>query len=260
MIQTTLVTLGLVLAMTTTALAELKTETVPYKSADGAELEGYIAYDDAVTPKGSVIIVHDWMGLGNFAKGKAEELAAQGYIAFAADIYGKGIRPADAAEAGKLAGSYKENRPLLQSRIRAAYDALLARPQTSAEKTVVTGYCFGGTTALELARTGVKLAGAASFHGGLTNPTPENAKNISAPVLVMHGADDPLVPPAEVDAFKKEMAEAGKQLEFIGYPDAVHSFTNPAAGLNKSKGAAYNAAADAASTKDFAAFLERTLK
>jgi dienelactone hydrolase len=261
MLKYAALTLTLVMTMTMPATAALKTERVTYTAADGATLEGYLAYDDTATgARPAVIIVHDWMGLGEFTETKANELTERGYIAFAADIYGKGVRPADTTEAGKLAGSYKDNRPLLQSRVRAAYDALVALPIVDSNKIVATGYCFGGTTALELARSGAKLAGVASFHGGLTNPTPENAKNITAPVLIMHGADDPLVPPAEVEAFKAEMKNAPASLEFIAYPDAVHSFTNPAAGNDKSKGFAYNAAADAASAIEFNGFLNEVTK
>ncbi len=131
--------------------------------------------------------------------------------------------------------------------------------QVNPRKILVIGYCFGGTTALELARSGAPLVGTVSFHGGLSTPTPEDAKNIKGPVLAMHGADDPNVPPAEVKAFKDEMSRAKVKLEFIAYPGAVHAFTNPAAGNDNSKGAAYNANADKKSWIAFEKFLKQVL-
>lgn len=242
--------------LTLPALAAVKGETVTYTAKDGTVLEGYVAYDDAAKkPRPGILIIHDWMGLGKFARQKADKLAAMGYVAFAADIYGKGVRPAKAEAAGKLATKYKMNRPLLRARARAAYDALHARPETNPKKTVVMGYCFGGTTALELARSGAKLSGVVSFHGGLDAPLPAQAGAIPEPVLVLHGADDPFVPPPEVKAFKLEMQAANVNVEFIEYPGAVHAFTNPAAGHDNRAGAAYNAEADKASWQEFKRFL-----
>jgi dienelactone hydrolase len=239
------------------AQAAIKTDTVNYKSADGTVMEGYVAYDDAVkTRRPGILIVHDWMGLGQFAKDKAEQLAKEGYVAFAVDIYGKGVRPTTPDEAKTLATKYKDDRALLRMHAAAAYDVLASMRQVNARKIVVMGYCFGGTTALELARNGALLVGTASFHGGLSTPTPEDAKNIHGRVLVMHGADDPHVPPAEVQAFKKEMKDAHVKMKFVAYPGAVHAFTNPAAGNDNSKGAAYNAAADKASWVEFEKFLK----
>lgn len=244
--------------MAGSALAAVKTETVEYKSADGTVMEGFVAYDNArKTPRPGILIVHDWMGLGQFTKDKAVQLAKEGYVAFAVDIYGKGANPKNQDEAKTLATKFKDDRALLRTHIRAAYDALAAMPRVNARKIVVMGYCFGGTTALELARSGAPLVGTASFHGGLSTPTPDDAKNIHSPVLVMHGADDPHVPPPEVQAFKDEMQKAHVQLTFISYPGAVHAFTNPAAGNDNSKGAAYNAKADKASWKAFEKFLKQ---
>ncbi|MEI7669386.1 MAG: dienelactone hydrolase family protein, partial [Pseudomonadota bacterium] len=183
----------------------------------------------------------------------------EGYVSFAADVYGKNIRPKDAKEAATFATKYKNDRALLRSHIIAAYNQIAEIKQVDNKKIVVMGYCFGGTTALELARSGAQLSGTVSFHGGLSNPTPENAKNIKTPVLVMHGADDPFIPPAEVQAFKDEMKKAGVNLQFITYPNAVHSFTNPAAGNDNSKGAAYNASADKASWVEFEKFIKSVL-
>jgi dienelactone hydrolase len=226
-------------------------------SSPTQKMEGALADDP--TRKGKrpgILIVHDWMGLGPFSENVAEKLAKQGYVALAVDMYGKGVRPKNSAEAGQLATKYKSDRALLREQIRAAYDKLLSLPGVDKKHIVVMGYCFGGTVALELARSGAPLAGAVSFHGGLSTPTPEDAKKIQGRLLVMHGADDPNVPPAEVQAFQSEMNAAHVKYKFVAYPGAVHSFTNPAAGNDNSKGAAYNAEADKKSWAELEGFLK----
>jgi dienelactone hydrolase len=250
-------TLGCILGslLTVNVYAAIKIEPVEYTAA-GSTMEGYVAYDDTVSKQQpGILIVHDWMGLSDFTKQKAAQLAKEGYVAFAVDIYGKGQRPHDQKEAAEFAKKYKDNRPLLQSHIKSAYDALANMKQVNKQKIIVMGYCFGGTAALELARTGVPLIGTVSFHGGLSNPTPQNAKNIKGRVLVLHGAEDPIVSADEVNAFKKEMKDANVNMKFIVYQGAVHGFTNPSAGSDKKQGVAYNADADKKSWQDFKAFL-----
>lgn len=243
------------------AVADIRTEMVDYKAADGVVMQGYVAYQTGVkTKRPGILIVHDWMGLRGLTQEKADKLAEKGYVAFAVDIYGKGVRPADRVEASQFATKYKNDRTLLRAHIRAAYDKLAAMRQVDASKIIVIGYCFGGTTALELARSGAPLAGTVSFHGGLANPNPQDAKNIHGRVLILHGADDPFVPPQEVEEFKKEMQDAGVDMKFIAYPGAVHSFTNPEAGNDNSKGMAYNANADKKSWTEFQNFLQEVTK
>lgn len=226
------------------AHAAIQTQTVEYKEGETV-LEGFIAYDDQLEGRApGVLVVHEWMGPGEFSNKKAEALAELGYVGFSVDIYGKGVRPKDTKEASQQAGLYKGNRALLRRRILAGYEALKQDPRVDPDRIAVIGFCFGGTTALELARSGAPIAGAVSFHGGLNTPTPEDAKNIKAKVLVLHGADDPYVPAEEVAAFQKEMNDAKVDWVMVSYSGAVHSFTNPAAGNDNSKGAAYNANAD----------------
>ena len=251
---------ALVAAATIPASAAVKTEVVEYK--DGEQIcEGFLAYDDAVKgPRPGVVVVHEWMGLGDYAKGRAKQLAELGYVAFAADIYGKGIRASDPKEAGQLAGKYKGDLPLLRSRARAAFDTLARNPRVDTSKVFAIGYCFGGTTVLELARSGAPLAGTVSFHGGLATKDPADAKNIKGPVLVLHGAADPYVPPAEIAAFQKEMTDAKVDWQMVFYSGAVHSFTNPGAGSDPSKGAAYDARADRRSWEAMKAFFAEEAK
>jgi dienelactone hydrolase len=239
-----LLTFLLIAFMGQGASAMIKTETVEYKQ-ENAVLEGYLAYDDAFAGKRpGVIVVHEWMGLNDYAKKRAEQLAALGYVAFAADIYGKGVRPKDAKEAGEQASIYRADRNLMRVRAIAGLEELKKFRLTDTLKIAAIGYCFGGGTVLELARSGARLNGVVSFHGNLDTPHPEDARNIKAKVLVLHGGDDPHVPSEQVAAFQKEMREAGVDWQMIIYGGAVHSFTNPASGNDPSKGVAYNAEAD----------------
>ena len=171
--------------------AAIQTKIVEYKQGD-TTLEGFVAWDDAspgVRP--GVLVVHQWMGLTDYEKHRAEMLAQLGYVAFCADIYVKGVRPSTAKEAGALAGQYKSDRLLLRARVNAGLDALRRQPLVDPGHIAAIGYCFGGTTVLELARSGAALNGVVCFHGGLDAPHPDDGKNIKCKVLVLHGADDP---------------------------------------------------------------------
>jgi dienelactone hydrolase len=223
--------------------AALHTETIEYKQGDTA-CEGYLAYDDAVKgPRPGVLVVHDWLGMDSYPKMRADMLAKLGYVAFAADIYGKDVRPKNPQEAGALAGKYKGDRALLRARVNAALDVLEKQPQVDTKHIAAIGYCFGGTTVLELARSGADIAGIVTFHGGLDTPT-RDAKNIKCKVLLCHGADDPYVPAADVAALQDELRSAKVDWQMIYYSGAVHSFTRASAGNDNSKGAAYNEHAD----------------
>lgn len=225
------------------AQAELHTETVEYRHGD-AVLEGYLAYDSQLEqPVPGVLVVHEWKGLNEYAKRRARQLAELGYVAFAIDMYGKGIVAADHAEAGRLSGIYRSDRRLMRDRARAGLDVLTAQPPVDKTRVAAIGYCFGGTTVLELARDGADLAAVASFHGSLATPHPEDARRIKGKVLVLQGANDSYTL-AEVPAFKQEMEQAGVDWQLIEYEGAVHSFTVPEAGNDPSTGMAYNAEAD----------------
>lgn len=236
--------------------AALKTRTVEYR--DGEQLlEGYLAYDEAKPGKRpAVLIVHDWKGVGPYVKRRADQLAKLGYLAFAVDIYGKGVRPQTAEAAGAQAGTYKQDRALFRSRLLAGYRAMLASPQADPSRTAAIGYCFGGTGVLELARSGADVQGVVSFHGGLDSPAPADGKNIKAKVLILHGAEDPFVPAKDIDAFLAEMRAANVDWQMISYSGAVHSFTNPEAGNDASTGAAYNPSADRRSWGAMRQFLD----
>ena len=226
----TLIPILLATACALSAQAKIVTQTLEYKQGD-LTLEGYLAYDDsAVGKRPGVLVVHQWLGLTDYEKHRAEQLAALGYVAFCADIYGKGIRPKDTSEAGVQAAKYKSDRALLRLRVNAGLDALKKNELVDTARVAAIGYCFGGTAAIELARSGADIAGVVSFHGGLDSPKPADGKNIKCKVLVCHGADDPF--------------EANVDWVLIKYGGAFHSFTQPTAGNDNSKGAAYNERAD----------------
>jgi dienelactone hydrolase len=237
------------------SFAAIKTETVEYKEGT-TTLEGFLAYDDAVKVKRpGVIVVHAWMGLNDYVKGRAKQLAELGYVAFAGDIYGKGVRPKDTKQAGELATKFKSDRALLRARANAAFETLKTNPKVDASKMLAMGYCFGGTTVLEMAMSGLPLKGIVSFHGGLDFPSlATDSSKIKSPLLVLHGAVDPYVPADQVSAFTKAMDQAKVDYQFVAYSGAVHAFTEPEAGNDPSKGAAYNEKADKRSfeaMKDF---------
>lgn len=236
-------------------------KAIEYKDGETI-LEGYLAEPKNRSAKKvpGIIVVHQWKGLGEYEKGRTEMLAKEGYVTLAADIYGKGVRPNTFETAAKESGIYKGNRSLFRQRLLAAYNELKKNPRVDTSKIIVMGYCFGGTGALELARSGVELVGSVSFHGALENPQPQDAKNIKGNVVVYHGAIDPYVPQKEVDGFLKEMNEAKVDYQFIAYANAVHSFTEKAAGNDNSKGAAYNELADKRSWAHFLGFAKEVTK
>lgn len=241
--------LGLSLSLLAPILAQAAIETQPLEYQQGdVRLIGYLAIPkEAAGPRPGILVVHEWKGLNDYAKHRAEQLAELGYVALAADIYGEGKIAADTKEAAELSGLYKKDRALLRARTAAALAALKAQPQVNKTQIAAIGYCFGGTAVLELARDGAELKGVVSFHGGLDTPTPTDPKRIRTKVLALHGADDPYVPPEQVATFEQEMRTGGVDWQLISYGGAVHGFTNPDNGNDNSKGAAYNAAADARS-------------
>lgn len=244
------------LFMSGTAHSQVKGEAVQYKDGDTV-LEGYIVYDAKLAAKRpGIVMIPDWLGVRDLAKKRADDLAKLGYTVLLADMYGKDVRPKDAKEASDLVGKYKADRPLMRRRTAAALKELLKNKTVNPDKVAAMGYCFGGTAALEMGRNGDKLKGIVTFHGGLGTPTPADGKNIKGRVLVLHGADDPFVPAAELAGFEKEMNDGKVDWEMIKYSGAVHSFTIADAGNDNSKGAAYNEKADKRSWEAMKQFLK----
>lgn len=246
-----------VIFLSLSALAAPLGKTIEY--GDQSKFEGYLVQPKKGPAKGALLMIHNWMGVTDEAKAQADRLAEAGYIVFAADIYGKGIRPQKMEEAAKISGEYKGNRPLFRERLNLAYNRLLQEKNVNKSKIAAVGYCFGGTGALELARSGAPLQAVVSFHGGLDSPTPKDGANIKARVLALHGADDPFVPDNDVMAFEREMREGKVDWLLVKYGGAVHSFTQKSAGNDNSKGQAYNEAADKRSFTAMKSFLQESM-
>ena len=258
--KTPFLILTLIGSMVVRMQAQVHTETVEYKDGD-AVLEGYSAHDESFHgPRPGVLIIHQWMGLTDYEKKRAEMLAKLGYNVFAADIYGKGIRPKDPKDAGATAGKYKADRDLLRERANAGLAVLEKSPLTDTKRVAAIGYCFGGTGVIELARSGADIAGVVSFHGGLDSPKPEDGKNIKCKVLALQGADDPYVPAKDMAAFEDEMRQAQVDWQLVKYGNAVHAFTQWDLGTDNSKGAAYNEKADKRSWEDMKMFFAEIFK
>jgi dienelactone hydrolase len=189
-----------------------------------------------------VVVLHQWMGLTAHEKKSAVKLAALGYNALAADVYGAGVLPKDTKDAGEKAGYYKTNYQVYQTRIKAAI-AELIKQGADPSRIAVIGYCFGGTGAIEAARAGMPVKGVVSFHGGLGKAETRPNTPIKTKVLVLHGADDPFESETEIKKFQQEMREGKADWQMVYFANAVHAFTQVEAGNDNSKGAAYNEAA-----------------
>jgi len=236
--------LVLALFLPASAPARMHQQLVDYHQG-GAVLQGYLAYDDSFPGlRPAVLVFHHWMGIDQYIKDRTDQLARMGYVAFAGDIYGKGVRPANSTEAAAQSGKYRADRPLMRKRAQAALDTLRLIPRVDVKRIAAIGYCFGGGVALELARSGADIAGVASFHGTLDTPHPEDAKNIKAKILVMQGTDDPVAPIKAIGDLEDEMRGGGVDYQINLYGGAVHSFTQPMAGNDPKTGNAYNPEAD----------------
>ena len=208
---------------------------VEYKAGD-IVCEAYLAWDDAISgPRPGIAIAHTWAGRGEFEQSKAEDLAKLGYVGFAVDMYGNGLRGASVEENTALMQPLMNDRELLQLRITAAVDALKQQPEVDKTKTGAMGFCFGGLTVLDLARTGADVLGVISFHGlfnapgNILNSTPGN--KISAKVLCLHGYDDPMALPESMVELGNELTAAGADWQIHAYGGTVHGFTNPLANM-----------------------------
>jgi dienelactone hydrolase len=235
--------LALVCLCLTAAEAKIVTQMVEYRQGDTV-MRGFLAYDDGLKGKRpGVLVVHEWWGLNDFARERALKLVGLGYVALAADMYGGGVTTSDREAAGKLAGALRGDPNLLRARAQAALKVLAADPRVDPKRLAAIGFCFGGTTVLELAYSGADLAGVVSFHGGLPRPQPGDLKGLKAKILVLHGADDPHVSASDLAAFEQAMRQARADWQMVFFGGAVHGFTNPAAGNDKAAGVAYDSRA-----------------
>ena len=247
-----LVLLGLLAAGR--AQAEIQARDIDYKDGTN-DLQGTLVSDDTFLGKRpGVLVFHEWKGPTAYERGRAERLARLGYVAFIADIYGKGVRPTTPDECGAQAKKYKSDRALMRKRANAALDVFRTQENVDRSRIGAIGYCFGGTTALELARSGADIAGVVSFHGGLDSPDPYDTKKIKAKILVLHGAADTTMSPEVVSEFLDGMKKSGADWQFVEYSGARHGFSNSANGNDPESVVAYNENADRRSwtaMKDF---------
>ena len=245
-----------------TTKSGIKEENISY-DADSAHLTGFVAWDSGITARRPVVlIVHEWWGLNDYAKNRARQLAALGYLAIAVDMYGDGKMGNDPDAAGKLAMPFYEHPEKAKARFEAALTKIKAFPEADTNRVAAMGYCFGGAVVLNMARMGEPLKAVVSFHGNLVG-VPVDKNLLKAKVLVCHGDSDQFVKPQEVALFKKQMDSIGADYTFKSYPNATHAFTNPDATMLGEKfklPIRYNAAADSASWKDMKDFFGRIFK
>ncbi len=249
-----------ILTYTQISQADIVKKDLEYNLA-GKKYEGYIAFDDSLKGlRPAILVAHNWMGVTDETKSKVEQLATLGYVAFAVDIYGKNSRPKNVDEAAALAAGFKRDRVPLRNRMHQGLKVLREQKNVDKSRIAAIGYCFGGTAAIELGRAGADVKAIISFHGGLDSPKPEDGARIKARVLALHGADDPFVKTEDIAAFEKEMRDHKVDWQLFKFGGAVHSFTEKSAGLDNSKGAAYNAQADSRSWEAMKQMLSETLR
>lgn len=240
----------------------IKEEDVSY-TADGVTMSGFAVYDSSSKEKLPVVmLVHEWWGLNDYAKTRARELAKLGYLAFAVDMYGGRAQGDNPDTAGKLATPFYMNPQMAKTRFDAGMDKAKSLSQADATKVGAIGYCFGGAMVINMAKLGDDLKGVVSFHGNL-NVVPADKNLLKAQILVCHGMDDPFVPQAEAELFKKQMDSIGAKYVFKEYKGARHAFTNPGAtaiGEKFNIPVKYDAAADSASWSEMKMFFEKIFK
>lgn len=237
----------------------ITSEDIRFTAGD-TDLGGYVARPAGdASPRPGVLVLHDWFGLTDHVKVRAEMLARLGYVALAGDIYGVDSQPEDGEQAGSLAGRFYGDVDLFRERALANLEALRADPAVDSSRIAVMGYCFGGSGALEIARAGADIAAVVSFHGRLESEAPAEAGSITAPVLVLTGADDPIVPPASVQGFEDEMRSAGADdWQVVSYSGALHAFAVPGTDA-PDHGAAFQETANRRSWAAMETFFEETL-
>jgi dienelactone hydrolase len=253
----------LLFAAAVPAAPKIKGVPVDYKSG-GVTLKGYLAYDENIKgERPGVLVVHEWWGQNEYARTRARMLAELGYTALAVDMYGEGKQATHPDDAAKFSSETMKNFDTAKARFEAAEAFLKKQKTVDPTRIAAIGYCFGGGVVLNMARQGADLKAVASFHGNLVAVKPARPGEVKAKIRVYNGADDKFTPKEVIDAFKKEMHDANVDFQFIDYPGAVHSFTNPAAtelGKKFNLPLAYNADADKQSWDDMKKFFAEVLK
>ena len=260
-----LVAFALVSAIAVSAWAgsSIKGKEVTYQSG-GIVMKGYLAYDENIKGKRpGILVVHEWWGHNEYTRKRARMLADMGYAALAVDMYGDGKQAVHPDDAGKFVSEVMKNFDTAKARFTAAMDFLKTQPMVDPGEIAAIGYCFGGGVVLNMARQGIDLKGVVSFHGSLAAVKPAQLGAVKAKLLVLHGGDDKFSTAEQIDAFKREMKDAGADFQFITYPGAKHGFTNPDADTYARKfnlPLGYNAEADRKSWEELGRFLSLIFK
>jgi dienelactone hydrolase len=239
---------------------EIVTQSIQYEQG-GVTLEGFLAYDagmEGIRP--GVLVIHEWVGLNDYARERARQLAAMGYVAFALDMYGKGVLAKTGDEASKLSAPFYADRALMRDRARAGFDVLRQHGLTDTTRMAVIGFCFGGTAALELAMSGADLRAAVGFHAVLNFPDTKDLENVKGSILILQGGKDPYMPPKDLDAVWQAMEADSIPYQINIYGGAVHGFTNPESGNNPSAGVAYNPVAARRAWLEMQGFFDEVLR
>ncbi len=227
--------------------AAVQSESVSYIDGETA-LTGHVYWDDSIDGKRpGVLVVHEWWGLNDYARQRASMLAELGYVAFAIDMYGDNKVTTHPAQAKEWSKATTANTKAWRQRAMKGLEKLNANALVDGNSIAAVGYCFGGSTVMQLAYAGADLKGVVSFHGSLPVPSREEAKMIKGKVLVAHGNSDAFIPLDRVDAFKAALADAEVAFTFNGYDGARHAFTNPDSGSFGIENLKYDKAADEAS-------------
>jgi len=219
----------------------MATTMIPYTEGDDV-FDAFVVHPGGAGPHPAVLVCHAWGGRDAFAEDRAKRLAELGYIGAAIDLYGVGRRGTDRASSQALMGPLVADPPKLRRRLAAAYEAVRGLDGVDPDRMGAIGFCFGGMCAILCARMGLPLRGAVSFHG-LLKIGEKLEEEVRARILVLHGQDDPMVPPADIGAFAAEMKRIGADWELHAYPGVMHAFTNPRADDPRA-GTVYDAGAD----------------
>ncbi len=238
------------------AWSEVQTKTIRYQDGD-VELQGYLAWDDAAeSRRPGVIVVHEWWGLNDYARSRAEALAALGYVAFAADMYGADKVTEHGSQAKEWMQQITANQQAWQNRAALGLEVLKGHKLVDADRLAAIGYCFGGATVMQMAYSGADLKGVVSFHGSLPVATEEQQGRIKAAVLVAHGEADAFVPAERVDQCRAALEKAGTDWEMNIYGGVRHGFTNPDASRYGIDNLVYDERADRRSWKRMQLFFD----
>ncbi|HCU24088.1 MAG TPA: dienelactone hydrolase family protein [Deltaproteobacteria bacterium] len=239
------------------AHAAVQSKVVNYQY-QGVTMKGYLAWDDSFSGKRpGILVVHEWWGLNDYARRRAEQLAKIGYVAFASDMYGEGKSTEHPEEAKAMVQEVMKNLPFMLGRAEAALKVLRGNENVDSSRIAAIGYCFGGAVVLNLAYSGADLAAVASFHGAL--PVPQSTQNIKARILILQGAEDPFVSQETIQQLQAALNAGNVKYKFVSYPGAVHGFTVPGSEKRGMKGVAYNAEADQKSWQEMQLLFQEAL-